>query len=790
MQTRIKSGNNRGLKDSQYHDQYLPADTEVVFHEGLEGLDVIKIPLPKPPDIRRIEGYGLPPLEQKFRYTELPRKLKQLDDKKYLMVDDYWNEIEKDFDYFKDDFWFIEREWFRRRFGHWVFIKGKPTWIPPWLYMYLNYHKFENEIPGFEAPGHPEYRDRDRKLSVGRWYAATTTEAPFLYRYMTDNKWRYTSSDKKVYELREKNFEVEKGPFIVDMGVRTVLGTVEFKPRRGGYTSQCAAISNEIVTRMEKAIVGLQSMTETKAKDIWSKNNINGIKGLPFFFIPVSEGIVDPEKVMKFKPALKKSNAETGKKLKKGLYGETSYGSSVVGFYDGLKLKYYLSDEFGKTVECDVLERTMVVRKCLSTGNMKNIIGYSNQVSTAGEFKKGGGSEAKQLANLSHWGQRNELGQTDSGYINMFIPSDEGLEGYIDEWGFSKKEEAREAILARRASLIEKQQWEKLNEEIRQAPLEWKENFISNNKQARFNAYILEKRHADLTVGVNPHVVYGRFAWEKCANHNYSLRKLPTRADFINKRDRIIFIPEPMYDYSWELSWMPNPSDQNRFIIKEDSNDIIPFNITRLSHGVDTFKYGEKTSDGKGSLGGGAIFRRFDPTVDNPLLDPLGWNKNTNDFNHVTGRFCGVYLKRPPQLEEFLEQQLMAALFFGMQTYPEMNLNNYYRWVRDREFPEYLFYDDDVFTGQQKKEPGAHTNVVIINTIFNAWAQHIEQNGLREVHPIFIKQCLEIEDSMTDYDAFTAGGYALMQSNNTREIQVEEDKGFDASEVFRFEALE
>ena len=117
MQTRIKSGNNRGLKDSQYHDQYLPADTEVVFHEGLEGLDVIKIHLPKPPDIRRIEGYGLPPLEQKFRYTELPRKLKQLDDKKYLMVDDYWNEIEKDFDYFKDDFWFIEREWFRRRSG-------------------------------------------------------------------------------------------------------------------------------------------------------------------------------------------------------------------------------------------------------------------------------------------------------------------------------------------------------------------------------------------------------------------------------------------------------------------------------------------------------------------------------------------------------------------------------------------------------------------------------------------------------------------------------------------------
>ena len=772
--------------DSPYEAEYLPADEEVVFHEGLDGLDVIRIKLPKPPPLKTIEGYGLPPKQQKFKFTDWPPKLKMLNDKDYVDVEDYWKEIEEDYAYFKDELWFIEREWFRRKFGHWVFIKGKPTWIPPWHYMQLNYQDFVNELDGTNRM---EYRDRDRKLYVGRWYAATTTEAPFKYKAVKGDRTKFTSSDRYIMELEEKGWAVEKKGYMVDMGTRTAVGTVEFKSRRSGYTYQCVNIGTEIVTRMSKALFGMQSMTEDNAERIFQKQIVQSYKGYPFFFRPIYDNIVDAKRTMRFMPAVKKSATNLKKsRVIKSLYSEITYGSSTVGYFDSQKLKYYLGDEFGKTKEVDVLERALVVRKTLTTGDNKIIRGYSNHISTAGELKTGGGASAKKLAQLSHWGKRNDIGQTDTAYINLFIPSDEGLEGFVDEWGGSMKEQAREHIMAKRRSLIEKEAWEQLNEEIRQTPLEWKENFISNNKQAKFNVYILEKRLSDLTVGVNPYVFHGKFAWEKNSTHNYNIKKLPTRRDFLTKKDKVIFIPQPSHDFDWELSYMPPIKDQNSVIYNEDTNALMPGNVLKFAHGIDVFKYGQKTTAGSGSFGAGAIFRLPDPMVDLPHLDPLGINPKTGDTNHVTGRFCGVYMKRP-DLEEFLEQQLMAALFFGMKSFPEMNLKDYFRWAKDREFEEYLFYEVDAISGQEKREPGAHTQTTVINTIFNAYAQHINQNGLREVHPLILQQCLEIDDSMNDYDAFTAGGYALMQAGSIHRIEIEEDDTFDARQVFQFETF-
>lgn len=1124
--------------DSPYEAEYLPADEEVVFHEGLDGLDVIRIKLPKPPPLKTIEGYGLPPKQQKFKFTDWPPKLKMLNDKGYVDVEDYWKEIEEDYAYFKDELWFIEREWFRRKFGHWVFIKGKPTWIPPWHYMQLNYQDFVNELDGTNRM---EYRDRDRKLYVGRWYAATTTEAPFKYKAVKGDRTKFTSSDRYIMELEEKGWAVEKKGYMVDMGTRTAVGTVEFKSRRSGYTYQCVNIGTEIVTRMSKALFGMQSMTEDNAERIFQKQIVQSYKGYPFFFRPIYDNIVDAKRTMRFMPAVKKSATNLKKsRVIKSLYSEITYGSSTVGYFDSQKLKYYLGDEFGKclrydtpikmadgstkmvqdvkegdmvmggdgnpkraygvttgrermyeiipnkgmswgcnashilslkwcrsdrtdrwqknqvvnicvadylnlpksvqkhlmlyrangcnyaekpvpidpymlglwlgdgsvnapaitaadqeireyikkwahafgldyserevennkalsiyfkkkeskynkfldalsdlgirhekqipatylfnsrenrlkllaglidtdgtkcqrkninqlsiiqksetfakqihqlvidlgfhasikvrkagfkrengtrfdgryylvdifgnnldeipvlverkrpnkitdphknrrnpmhtgfrvedrgegdyygfavdgdglfllgdntvthnTKEVDVLERALVVRKTLTTGDNKIIRGYSNHISTAGELKTGGGASAKKLAQLSHWGKRNDIGQTDTAYINLFIPSDEGLEGFVDEWGGSMKEQAREHIMAKRRSLIEKEAWEQLNEEIRQTPLEWKENFISNNKQAKFNVYILEKRLSDLTVGVNPYVFHGKFAWEKNSTHNYNIKKLPTRRDFLTKKDKVIFIPQPSHDFDWELSYMPPIKDQNSVIYNEDTNALMPGNVLKFAHGIDVFKYGQKTTAGSGSFGAGAIFRLPDPMVDLPHLDPLGINPKTGDTNHVTGRFCGVYMKRP-DLEEFLEQQLMAALFFGMKSFPEMNLKDYFRWAKDREFEEYLFYEVDAISGQEKREPGAHTQTTVINTIFNAYAQHINQNGLREVHPLILQQCLEIDDSMNDYDAFTAGGYALMQAGSIHRIEIEEDDTFDAGQVFQFETF-
>ncbi len=931
-QTRITETLNKVKRNkSIYEDEYLPADEEVIFHEGLEGLDVIKIRLPRPPDLRKIEGYDLPPLEQKFRYTELPPKLASLNAKNYLDVEDFWKEIEEDMDYFEDELPFILREWDRRKFGHWVFIKGKPTWIPPWQYMYLNYYGFINEIDGGK---HPEYRDRDRKLFVGRWYAATTTEAPFKFKYWKEDEApRYTSSEETVRKVEKKGYTVERNGYMVDMKVRTVMGTVEYKCRRSGYTSQCTNQGIEISSRMHKALFGLQSMTEDKAQELFEKQIIYGYKGYPFFFRPISENIVDPKRTMNFKPALKKSGTGNNKKLRiiKALYSEMTYGSSTVGYFDGSKLKYWLSDEFAKclikwtpvlmydgsvkyvqdvvkgdelmgdddeprivtstrigkqmtyditpteenwgikwgcneshilslkndkgvvlnislisylgmsdtiksqfklykahseekrlsgftvqkrefdfyygftitgnslfllgdhtvthnTKEIDVLERTLVVRKAMSTGNNALIQGYSNQISTAGDLKTGGGSAAKRLAQLSHWGKRNDNGQTGSGFINLFIPSDEGLENQVDEWGFSKKEAARDSILNTWKAFEDAQDWTSLNEEMRQTPLEWKHNFITNSKQARFNIHIIGNQIAFLSTYDKPLTIKGRFAWRNNSTHGYDIKKLPTRQDFLSGKDEVVFIPQDDDDYDWEISWMPDKTQTNKFTYLQDENKIIPGNVNKATHGIDPFKYKEKTSSGAGSLGGGAIFRLFDGAVDSPYVNPQGINPETGDFNHVTNRFCATYLKRPSS-NEFCEQQLMADLFFGIKAYVETNVTDAYKWYKERGFEDYMFFAIDIKTGEENKVAGSDTTTKIINAIFNAWADHISFNGSREVHIQPLEQCAEIDDSMNDYDLFTACGYALIQAGAMRPIEIEVPDMFDASDIFQFEEI-
>ena len=52
-----------------------------------------------------------------------------------------------------------------------------------------------------------------------------------------------------------------------------------------------------------------------------------------------------------------------------------------------------------------------------------------------------------------------------------------------------------------------------------------------------------------------------------------------------------------------------------------------------------------------------------------------------------------------------------------------------------------------------------------------------------------LEQCAEIDDSMNDYDLFTACGYALIQAGAMRPIEIEVPDMFDASDIFQFEEI-
>ena len=66
--------------DSRYEKRYLPADTSFIVNDKDVDLRPIRISLPKPPDIRLIDGYGMHPDEQRFQRIEIPRKLALLEE--------------------------------------------------------------------------------------------------------------------------------------------------------------------------------------------------------------------------------------------------------------------------------------------------------------------------------------------------------------------------------------------------------------------------------------------------------------------------------------------------------------------------------------------------------------------------------------------------------------------------------------------------------------------------------------------------------------------------------------
>ena len=58
---------------------YVDADTSVIVHENDPDLTPIRISLPRPPDVKLIDGYGLPFKDQRFQRVEMPVKLQRLE---------------------------------------------------------------------------------------------------------------------------------------------------------------------------------------------------------------------------------------------------------------------------------------------------------------------------------------------------------------------------------------------------------------------------------------------------------------------------------------------------------------------------------------------------------------------------------------------------------------------------------------------------------------------------------------------------------------------------------------
>jgi hypothetical protein len=701
--------------DPQILAQYKSAPKSILVNTEDKDIDPIEVFLPDPPEYHLIEGFGLPAREQKWQVPKMPKRLKDLQSK-YETLDEIWIELEDHKDIYEHEIKFIKKMWYYRLNGYWFFNNGVPTYIDGWHFFYIGFWNID--------VGLPKYRDRDRRF--------------FLFARKIYNETQSPKCDTKGFAIKDSFGKYEW----IEFGRRLFYGFNYPKHRREGATYKAECINYEIISRTAGAFGGIQSMNDVQSRKCFLRHLVGPWKKLPFFFKPNYEGSTSPKTELSFSPQAKRLSSRgalTTSEL--GLESGINYEMADPSAYDGDKLYFHHDDEVGKLKKgLSCWDRHTVVKECLVMGS--EIIGYTIKTSTVGEMERGGGRMFKHQCFMSDYYQRNPNGQTRSGLAVLFIPAYDGLQGFIDEYGMSiidtptkqqaeyigRNVGAREYLLNRRKGFIDAGDQEGLSEEIRLYPMRFAECFRTAAKSSGFNMNKLENYIDDLSFkrGLT---ITGSFSWKD------------------NKRDTEVILTEKI-NGKFILSHQLNISEANRKWWSEEEETWMPGNMNWGVAGGDPFKF-NKTEGNRKSNGGGAVVKK-------------GRIKD-GDFS-MKRSFACTYSNRTFDKNEYGEDMLMMCVYYGVQMFPEISVPFLWDYFEERGYSGYLLYKVDPKTFEFSKTPGGSTSEKIKQDIFTEFMTWIENEADIEKHIELLEECRDIEgpEDMTNYDLFTAGGYALL----------------------------
>lgn len=706
-------------KTKDYTKLYRKADTEAVFNEDKD-LEPIHVPLPSPPDITTIDGYGLHPSEQYFRKTPMPAKLVALEKERYYrdpMKDDAKpieytprlkiDSIERNAEYYADEIAYIQREWERRENGYWFFNNGKPTYITGDHYFYLTAWTIDGR--------NPQFRQYDRRF--------------FIFA-------KFCIDDDNCY------------------------GMTDVKCRRVGDTNKISCLRWNRASQTPYMTTGLQSKTETDAEMVHERMVRIPGKRVPFFFQPIQYGRQNLTSEIRFFTPESRLHPDFGYE---GLESLMDYRDSGVKAYDGSKQWINHQDEAGKLEDIDINDRHDVLKPCLEhLDPNKPIKGKAFYTSTVAEMEKGGGTNFKRLCEKSHYHKCNDNGQTVSGLYNLFMSALEGIEGYdpktkepfIDKHGEPRRELIEKYLVTKREAARKAGDIKGYIEICRQYPLSWADCWKNNARDCWFNLAIIEDRLEFFRNG-NPLAKQGNFIWT---------------GEPYNSKVRF----EPSDTGRFWLSWdFKDPGrESNRYNLQDGIKT--PLNTRFGILGGDPYKKTKAARDRDGSKGGIAGFMKYDHAVDG--------NRKMEDW--TTNRFFLTYSHRPPTKEAFGDDCIMACQYFGIQMFPEINVDFIPEHFEKCGYGGYLLFKFDRKKGEVKDEPGMNTQTKSKQQIYALTESYIENHGHRECHPDLLQTWKDLGDDLGPFDLAVAAGYALMGAEANSFTFDDFNEEVDLAEIF------
>ena len=163
--------------------------------------------------------------------------------------------------------------------------------------------------------------------------------------------------------------------------------------------------------------------------------------------------------------------------------------------------------------------------------------------------------------------------------------------------------------------------------------------------------------------------------------------------------------------------------------------------------GGDPFKF-NITKGNRKSKGGGAVIKK---------------GKIKDGEFSMKRKFACTYANRTFDKNIYGEDMVMMCVYYGVPMFPEIDYPFLWDYFDERGYGGYLLYKIDPKNFGVSKTPGDTANRVK-QDIFTEFMTWIENEADEENHVEILEECRDIDgpEDMTNYDLFTAAGYALL----------------------------
>ena len=421
------------------------------------------------------------------------------------------------------------------------------------------------------------------------------------------------------------------------------MGMIDITKRRFLKTFMGGLFVLEPITRTKMVNGALQSKTGLDAKKVFAKAVVYPFRKFPRFFRPeydMSLG-VNPKTEIRFQNTNIRGKKAEDSVDKDELGSMIDWGSADPLHYDGQKLLAYFSDEWAKTKEANVFDRHEVIRYCLLDEEGR-IIGnalYSYKVEKLDSDKDGVQEAAKQLWAASNQNKREENGMTQSGLYRFFQTSDEGRN--FDKYGYPDVEKTIKDILADRESV--KNSPRALSARMKKEPRTVDEAFSIDADSCIFNADNIGRQ----TKRLEENPVFKRGVWFFRDENSQEVKW----------RD----VQEKEKDFHWKLTDEAplDTASANKFEVEGSlrrpaRTHIGAIGIDGYSNSQGGQKWGSKASAWAGYRAGNGHRKKV--------------------FGHLYGR--------PAEKDTLHLQVMLAAEFWGFQSFYEHNSDDYYTFFK------------------------------------------------------------------------------------------------------------